>query len=115
GARARAGRRPTTVRGRLPGRPPDPRPIAGHGAMAILERLVRSPDAVLIDEWAALAVSRGLRVGESTVPALLDWWSRQSHRSEAVFQSLGTGGAWLASLNEAWKKPVIGGEVPANA
>jgi hypothetical protein len=82
--------------------------------MAILQQLLIEPDAAMIEEWAQLANRRALRVAESTVPVLLDWWSRQPRRAEAVYAVLGARGEWLASLNEAWRKPTAGSAIPQN-
>jgi hypothetical protein len=83
--------------------------------MATLQRLLGEPDAGLIEEWAGIAAARGRRVAEQTVPALLDWWSRQPRRKDVVFAVCGERAAWLASLNPAWRAPAPGHGVPADA
>ncbi len=115
GARARAGLKAARVEGRVPACPPESVPIAGPAPMATLMRLLSDPDVGLLTEWAELAHARGVRVADSAVPALLDWWSRQPKRPDVVFALLGAHGAWLASLNEVWRKPASGAEIPANA
>lgn len=115
GMQSRAGWRPGTCSGALPACPPDPRPAASTAAMSTLARLLGAPDQGLIEEWATLAQARGVRVGDSGVPLLLNWWSRQPHKSEAVFVVAGSRGEWLASLNPAWRKPVAGAAIPPNA
>ncbi len=115
GAQARAGLRPQRIEGRLRERPEDPTPIAGPAPMATLMRLLGNPDAGLIEEWAVLAGRRGVRVADATVPLLLDWWARQPRRTSDVFAATGTCGAWLASLNADWAKPVVGSAVPSDA
>jgi len=114
GLRARAGRKAGVFSGGIVLCPPESQPVAGGPMMATLLRLMGDPDAALIDEWAGLAKAKGVRVAEATVPAVLDWWSRQPHRSDVVFEVLGVRAGWLASLNPAWRKPVAGGEIPAN-
>jgi hypothetical protein len=115
GLQARAGWRPRTHPGRLPDAPRDDRPDAPRAAMATLLRLLADTDAALIEEWAGLALSRGVRVDAVTAPLLLDWWARQPRRSESVFAALGRRGEWLASLNADWQKPVAVAEIPADA
>ena len=115
GVSARAGWRPPTLSGRLAECPPDDRPLAPGPAAATLLRLLADPDAALIEEWAQLAVRRGVVVDAAAAPLVLDWWARQPRRSEAVFAALGRRGEWLASLNASWHKPIATGEVPADA
>ena len=115
GIQARAGWRPQTHAGRLPDTPPDDRPDAPGNAISTLLRLLGDPDPALIEEWAQLALSHGVRVDGATAPLVLDWWARQPRRSEAVFAALGHRGEWLASLNADWQKPVATLEIPADA
>jgi hypothetical protein len=112
---ARAGYKPTPVKAELPACPRDATPAATGGTAAVLQRLLNDPDAGLIEEWAQLAQARRQRVPDGSVPALIDWWSRQPRRSEAVFAVLGQRGLWLASLNPDWRKPVALSEIPPNA
>lgn len=112
GATSRAGLRPARLAGRVPSCPVDQRPVAGAAAMATLTRLLSDPDAGLIEEWATLAHAKGVRVVDGVVPVLLDWWARQPRRARFVFSVLGTRGVWLSSLNDAWRRPVAGDEVP---
>ncbi len=114
GMQVRAGWRPSTVSARFSLCPADTRLVAPPAASATLQHLMANPDGDLIEEWAELANARRLRVEDATVPVVLDWWSRQPHRSEAVFAVLGARGEWLASLNAAWRKPVAGSHVPTN-
>ena len=60
-----------------------------RAAIATLLRLLGDPDPALIEEWAQLALSHGMRVDGATAPLLLDWWARQPRRSESVFAALG--------------------------
>lgn len=115
GAQARAGLKPRRVTGALTKCPNDDRPVAGTAAMSTLMRLLSNPDAGMIEEWSELATRKGVRVASETVPLVLDWWSRQPQRSPIVFLALGKAGEWLASLNNAWHKPVAGDEIPQNA
>ncbi|MCW5764820.1 MAG: hypothetical protein KIT68_02450 [Phycisphaeraceae bacterium] len=115
GAQARAGFKPARVPARLPACPADARPVVGPTSEAMLMRVLNEPDGGLIVEWAELAHAKGLRVPDSVAPALLDWWARQHDRPEVVFWVLGQRGAWLGELNEAWRKPVAGGGLPADA
>jgi hypothetical protein len=115
GARARAGYRAPLITARLVGAPPDARPVAGQAALATLGRLLSEPDGALIEEWARLAHGAGVRVDGATAPLLLDWWARQPRRSPVVFAVLGEHGAWLAGLNDSWRKPTVGETVPENA
>src|SRR5262245_44987648 len=85
GAGGRAGWGPPHIAGRLPVCPADQRPAAGPAPAATLVRLLGDSDAMLIEEWANLALARGVRVDEATAPALLDWWSRQPQRAEVLF------------------------------
>ncbi|HYE62921.1 MAG TPA: DUF5691 domain-containing protein [Phycisphaerales bacterium] len=113
--RARAGFKPVPAGTPLPTCPDDASPAASPGAGAILDRLLTDPDAGLIEEWATLAQDRGVRVADRSVTDLLEWWSRQPRRSEAVFAATGARGQWLASLNPEWRKPVAVTAVPAHA
>jgi hypothetical protein len=115
GTQARAGWRPSVHSGRLPDPPRDDRPSPPRSAMATLLRLLANPDPALIEEWAQLALSHGMRVDGADAPLLLDWWARQPRRSESVFAALGGRGEWLASLNPDWHKPVATTEIPADA
>jgi hypothetical protein len=112
--RARAGRRSQTQPGEAPECPEDPKPMVSANATSILERLLLEPRQQLIEEWAGLANARGLRVADATAPVLLDWWARQNNRSEVVFAVLGVRGAWLMSLNPAWKKPAAVDVLPSD-
>lgn len=114
GARGRAGWIPRSEPAELATCPADAKPVANARAMAILDRLLADPDAGLLEEWAHLAKARGVRAAERSVPAILDWWSRQPKRSEAVFDITGAHGRWLASLNPAWDKPVALDDIPAD-
>ena len=82
---------------------------------ATLLRLLADPDPALIEEWAQLALSHGVRVDGATAPLVLEWWARQPRRSESVFAALGRRGEWLASLNADWRKPVATLDIPADA
>lgn len=115
GMRARAGRRCSAAVESVVSCPVDARSAATASQAAILERLLASPDAVLIHEWCTLAEERGVRVPAKVVPSLLDWWCRQPNRSPEVFDATGACGAWLAGLNPEWRKPVVGSKIPANA
>ena len=115
GTEARAGWRPSRVSGGVAPCPSDSKPAAAPAPSATLMRLLADPDAGLIAEWSLLSTARGVRAPDSVVPVLLDWWSRQSQRHEAVFAACGKRGEWLASLNPAWRKPVAGSDIPANA
>ena len=115
GILARAGWRPPSVPGRLVECPTDDRPSAPAPAMATLLRLLIDPDPSVIEEWAHLAVSRGVVVDAAAAPLVLDWWARQPRRSELVFAALGRRGEWLASLNTEWQKPIATVDVPADA
>lgn len=115
GAQSRAGLKPRQLAGRVSPCPADSRPVAAPAPMATLMRLLGHSDAGLITEWSELAHARNVRVADSIVPVLLDWWSRQPKRPEVVFSVLGERGEWLASLNAAWRKPVAGSEIPSNA
>ena len=115
GIQARAGWRPRTHPGRLPPCPDEDRPFAPRAASATLLRLLDELDAALLEEWAALALAHGVRVDDATVPLVLDWWARQSRRSESVFAVLGQHGRWLTTLNPDWRKPVTTLDVPADA
>ena len=112
---ARAGWRPQVHSGRLPDPPGDDRPAAPGPAIATLLRLLADPDPALIEEWAQLALTHGVRVDGATAPLVLEWWARQPRRSESVFAALGRRGEWLASLNADWQKPVATLEIPADA
>jgi hypothetical protein len=111
----RAGRRAAVIAAQMEPSPNDATPVVSSAAISLLERLLNDPDAILIDEWAVLAKSRGRRIADATAPALLDWWARQPRRSEAVFAVTGQRGRWLASLNPDWRKPVAVSDIPANA
>jgi len=115
GLQARAGWRPRLHPGRLPEPPGDDRPAAPGPAIATLHRLLSDPDPALIEEWAKLALTHGVRVDGPTAPLVLEWWARQPRRSESVFAALGRRGEWLASLNADWQKPVATQEIPADA
>lgn len=115
GLRARAGWRARACSGSIAECPADSRPVAPEAAMGTLLRLMGNPDGGVIEEWAELAKAAGVRIADSTVPVVMDWWSRQPRRSEVVYSVLGKRGEWLASLNEAWVKPVAASEVPTNA
>lgn len=112
GTRARAGIRPTKVDAAETICPADPLPAASDRAMSVLNRILTDADAGLIEEWAGLALARSVRVSDDLAPLVLEWWSRQQRRSEAVWRVLGVRGAWLASLNPAWKKAVAAAGVP---
>src|ERR1043165_9152002 len=115
GARMRSGWKPRASEGALPACPAESRAPASAAAQATLFRLIGDPDAGLIEEWAMLAQGRGVRVADAAVPALMDWWSRQPKRSEVVYAVLGQRGEGLASLYPAWRKPVAGSQIPADA
>jgi hypothetical protein len=115
GIQARAGWRPRTHAGRLPRCPDEDRPLAPPAARATLLRLLAEPDPALLEEWAALALSHDVRVDAATVPLVLEWWVRQTRRSETIFAVLGQHGRWLASLNPDWRKPVATADVPDDA
>lgn len=112
GMQARAGFRGPSNATPVDPCPPDNTEMAPTSS---LERLLLGPDAALIEEWSTLAVACGKRVPDALVAPVLDWWSRQQHRSDAVFQSLGRRGQWLASFNPEWQKPVAGQVVPDDA
>jgi Family of unknown function (DUF5691) len=115
GLRARAGWRPRILTGSLAPCPPDERPVAPAPAIARLHMLLAERDAGLIDEWATLAVSNGVRVDGATAPLLLDWWAHQAKRPAAVFAALGRQGEWLASLNPDWAHRAPRTDVPPDA
>lgn len=108
GTRARAGYRAGQYTDNLPVCPDDHTPLAGSAAMATLMRLLASPDAGLIEEWARCARSRGQRVADHVVPLVLDWWCRQPQRAHVVAAVCGKRAHWLASLNDAWQKAMTG-------
>lgn len=113
--RAKAGWRPAQA-APIAACPADPRPAATPNQSALLDSFVSGayPDAALIEEWAALALARGVSARPASVPAVLDWWARQPRRSETVFAALGQTGEWLASLNPDWHKPVVSACIPAD-
>lgn len=114
GLRARAGRRFRATAGPAESCPPDATAAASVSQAAMLERLLASPDAALIQEWCVLAHARGLRVPAIIVPVLLEWWAKQPSRSPEVFDATGTCGVWLAGLNPDWRKPVALSAIPAD-
>ena len=106
GLRARAGWRAATHPGRLPVAPDADRPVAPPAARATLRRLLDLADPDLIEEWAVLAVTHGVRADGPVAPVVLEWWARQPRRSPTVLEMLGQTGTWLAALNPEWRKPV---------
>lgn len=115
GMRALAGRRCNANVQLIEACPAETRSAATASQSAILELLLASPDAALIQEWCLLARARGVRVPAGSVPALLDWWARQPSRSPEVFDATGACGVWLAGLNPVWRKPVAASEIPVDA
>lgn len=115
GAKSRAGWKPRRVDTQMTPCPVDARPLAPRKTLATLARLLADPDAGLIEEWAELALHARVRVDDAAAPVLLDWWSRQPRRPESVSSLLGERGVWLASLNDAWRKPIASDAIPANA
>jgi MoxR-like ATPase len=115
GARSRAGFvRRTTFQAVSPC-PPDAVAEAPPAAMATLQRLLSTPDAGLLEEWADLALSHQRRVSVVAVPSLLDWWARQTQPSERIFAVCGRAGPWLAAHNPAWNRSVATADIPTNA
>src|SRR5262249_27408227 len=92
GAQARAGWKPRIGTGTLPRCPDDPRPAAPAAAMATLLGLMSGSNPDLIEEWSQLAHARGMRVADSAVPAVLDWWARYHASADVTFQVLGKRG-----------------------
>ena len=115
GLRARAGRRCRAAVEAVSTCPAESRPAATASQAAMLEQLLASPDAAMIQEWCTLAQKHGVRVPGVIVPVLLDWWARQPNRPPEVFEVTGACGAWLAGLNADWRKPVAVSDVPADA
>ncbi len=115
GVRARAGRQCRVAVQAVEACPVEARAEANASQGAILERLLDSPEAALIDEWCTLAQARGVRVPAFAVPTLLDWWARQPVRSAEVFAATGACGVWLAGLNQDWQRPVVTTDIPADA
>jgi hypothetical protein len=115
GIQARAGWRPRVHTTRLPACPPEDKPIANPAATATLLRLLADPDPEIIEEWAQLALSHGVRIDGPTAPLVLDWWARQPRRPVSIFAALGQHGEWLASLNQDWQKHVATAEIPTDA
>lgn len=113
--RQRAGCRTTPVTATLPICPQETKPTATPTATALLHRLLASPDAGLINEWASLASSRGVRVPDQLVPDVLHWWANQPQRDSTLPRVLGVRGQWLMTLNEAWRKPVQTEAIPADS
>ncbi len=114
GLRARAGalsppRAPLTTQAPL-----DPRPVVPPAAADTLRRLLESPDALLLDEWAHAACEHQQRVPDAIAPTLLDWWTRQSRRSPVIAEALGPRGRWLAELNPDWRKAFAPTEISAD-
>ena len=102
GARERAGRLASHVSARFPDCPVDLLPVAHERTLVLLQRFLAEKNLWLIEEWAELAASRGVRADPAMLPAMLDWWSNAHRKSEAVFRVTCARGAWLCSLNSAW-------------
>ncbi len=112
GLKARSGWRAGPAAAAIPPCRPDTTPVASPAATATLSRLLTNPDAAVIEEWARLALSRGWRMPDSIVPAVMNWWARQPRRSGDVYSTLGVRGWWLSSLNPEWRKPVASRVLP---
>lgn len=111
-ARARAGHVARPGATAIAACPSDATPIATPNQAIFLERSLQDWEFNCIDEWCELANARGMRVPPILVPALLEWWSNQSHRAASVMHATGTCGPWLATLNPQWRKPVEARDLP---
>lgn len=112
GAQGRAGWRPGAVARGVERCPAETLPRASAAALATLMRVVGEGDGALIEEWAECANQKGVCVAPEVVPAVLEWWARQTRRDEAVFKTMGVRGAWLSSMNPVWRKASAGVRVP---
>lgn len=110
GTRMKAGWKPARVEVSIPPCPEDARAAASPGATRILGDLIEANEGWLIDEWATLALAKGVRVHEAMLPALLRWWVRQPEQSATVREAMGVRGVWLARLNDAWRLVAAAGE-----
>jgi Family of unknown function (DUF5691) len=114
GARVRAGWNPSSRTPISSAAPDDPRPPAPPSASATLDRLLLDSDAALIEEWAGLAIARGVRAHDAAMPALLDWSARQPTPSRVIAKLLGPGGQWLAGFQPAWARATAVDETPTD-
>lgn len=115
GAKTRAGRTIHADGSPLPACEVADRTPAPPATAHTLRRLIDLRDVPLAVEWCELASARNLRIPDSLLPEILDWWTMMPGRPAAVYAAAGRRGQWLASLNLAWRKPVVTEEVPADA
>jgi hypothetical protein len=81
---------------------PDPRPRCSDAAATRLGDLLAGVHRALLPDWLAAADSRGLRVPEEHLPALLDLARWQRDLRDAVLPVIGERGRWLAAVNPDW-------------
>ena len=78
------------------------RPRCGDAAATRLGDLLAGVHRTLLPDWLAAADSRGLRVPEEHLPALLDLARWQRDLRDAVLPVIGERGRWLAAANPDW-------------
>jgi len=115
-AMSRAGYRGSIAHAPLPPCPSEQLQSVSAASSATLARLLADGDPVLVEEWLTLAKLRNLRVGHSSLPALLDWGVGvgRAARTPLVLPVLGARGRWLASLNPIWSALVGASSLPAD-
>ncbi|MBL8886735.1 MAG: hypothetical protein JNK16_08745 [Phycisphaerales bacterium] len=114
GAMSRAGYRGSIAHAPLPPCPSEQLQSVSAASSATLARLLADGDPVLVEEWLTLAKLRNLRIGHSSLPALLDWGVGRAARTPLVLPVLGARGTWLASLNPSWSALVGATSLPAD-
>jgi hypothetical protein len=99
----RVGRRPVADPQPLPEPcPADDLPACGPGAAGHLRRMLEGEHAEVLPEWLSALGSRGRRVAEECLVALLKHALSQPALRPSIAPVLGARGRWLAARNPDW-------------
>lgn len=78
-------------------------PVASVTANRQLAMMLGGVQTELLNEWLQLAAIHQVRVGEETLPDLLELGANRKALAEAIYAVIGRRGEWLAARNPAWR------------
>jgi Family of unknown function (DUF5691) len=91
--------------------PDDELPRCNTQATHGLNRILQGEYAQVLPEWLTLAATKGQRVPERLLPALLEYGRQHRSLRDGIISVLGERGRWLAAQNPAWDYAVRSGTV----
>src|SRR5205085_1473339 len=108
GTYQRAGRLPAHDSTPLPDpSQPDELPRCTSRAAYFLTMILDGAHKQALEEWLTLLITKGQRVPEEKIPALLTAGARDSQLRPLIQQAIGKRGHWLAAQNPQWNYAAI--------